>query len=268
MTEATTRPWPALRRWRLEVAGHPVWVEARATASAATIPDALRAAFTPAEHARQAALVRADDRDRFAVGHAGVRSLVARHGGFGAAQPVLDADAQGRPLLRGPAQAMRDCVSIAHSADWVLCALGRDVWLGVDVEALREASELEAVAARVFTDPELTEMAALSRADWLADFTQRWVVKEAWLKARGEGFSGDPRQMQVALRQNRASPAKRDPGVTAWPVQLQCDDAAIHGFGLDVGPDARAALVAWPRHDRELRRDTKLQRHAAEETKP
>jgi 4'-phosphopantetheinyl transferase len=62
--------------------------------------------------------------------------------------------------------------------------------VGVDIEQIRPIDNMEAIAGRFFAEP---ESAALCRAEIplkRALFFRLWTMKEAWIKAAGEGLYG------------------------------------------------------------------------------
>lgn len=80
-------------------------------------------------------------------------------------------------------------ISLAHSDEWVACALGRVAALGVDLEAIRPRPRLLAFARRFYSAIEVAGLEALSGAEQLAAFHDIWTLREAWLKARGLGLA-------------------------------------------------------------------------------
>lgn len=78
-------------------------------------------------------------------------------------------------------------VSISHSQDWVACAVAKDTRVGVDVQIGDPKYNRHGIARAFFTSEE-TEWLALMPPE---SFWRVWVLKEAHLKARGEGiFAG------------------------------------------------------------------------------
>lgn len=78
-------------------------------------------------------------------------------------------------------------VSISHSQDWVACAVAKDTRVGVDVQIGDPKYDRHGIARAFFTSAE-TEWLALMPPE---SFWSVWVLKEAYLKARGEGiFAG------------------------------------------------------------------------------
>ena len=78
-------------------------------------------------------------------------------------------------------------VSIAHSQDWVACAVS-DAPVGIDIERLRPRSDLLALAAMTNSPARCEELACLPDDAQLLRFYQWWTLKEAWLKRQGLGL--------------------------------------------------------------------------------
>jgi 4'-phosphopantetheinyl transferase len=74
---------------------------------------------------------------------------------------------------------------------------GRDV--GVDVECVRPLPDLDGVAARFFSPGEQARLGALPPDERLGTFFALWTLKEAYLKARGDGLSRPPESVEITL---------------------------------------------------------------------
>jgi 4'-phosphopantetheinyl transferase len=111
-----------------------------------------------------------------------LRHVLERYTGRSGASFSVRVAADGKPgCVDGPA------ISLSHSGDLVVCAIGECPALGVDVEARapRTVSVTE-IAERYFTSAEARWIAAAPAAR----FGMLWVLKEAYLKALGSGLPG------------------------------------------------------------------------------
>jgi phosphopantetheinyl transferase len=72
--------------------------------------------------------------------------------------------------------------SLSHARDMVVCAVLPEPTgsIGIDVERLDAVERLQ----------KMPEAVSISARDRDADLVSAWVAKEAYLKSRGEGFSG------------------------------------------------------------------------------
>ena len=87
--------------------------------------------------------------------------------------------------------------NLSHSGDHGLVALGGHGRLGIDVEVRLPRRHLSAIARRVLGP---VEQAALERTEGEAErrlFHRFWTLKEALIKASGEGFALDPAGFEV-----------------------------------------------------------------------
>lgn len=101
-----------------------------------------------------------------------------------------------RRLPNGKLTASGCCLSVSHSGDLVVCAVG-DAPLGVDVERIRPAPS--ALARRCFTDAERALLDAAPEGERDACFWRIWTGKEALVKRTGEGLAALRRADTCAL---------------------------------------------------------------------
>jgi 4'-phosphopantetheinyl transferase len=110
---------------------------------------------------------------------------------------VFDRGPEGRPhLVADPAATEGSAVtgerrldfSLSHTRDWVACAVGIGVRCGVDVERVRELSDLASLEERVLSEVERESLARLRDEARLESFYRFWTLKEAWGKATGVGI--------------------------------------------------------------------------------
>lgn len=76
----------------------------------------------------------------------------------------------------------------SHTNGLVACAVGHEVDIGVDVEEVGRVDDELALAERFFSRNEAAALAACDRAVRSTRFTEVWTLKEAFIKATGEGL--------------------------------------------------------------------------------
>lgn len=91
----------------------------------------------------------------------------------------------GKPYL--PGTELR--FNLSHSQDAALIALAWERELGVDIEAIRADVAASGIAERFFSPGERQALSALSPEHRVRAFFNCWTRKEAYMKARGDGFS-------------------------------------------------------------------------------
>ncbi|HUX21314.1 MAG TPA: 4'-phosphopantetheinyl transferase superfamily protein [Spirochaetia bacterium] len=146
--------------------------EALLATSTQELPESVRAYHKPV------------DRLRFSAGRALLRCGL--RGITGKTDFEVELDKYGRPFLKGHPEID---FNIAHSGDWVLCLIGRDRRVGVDVEFVGQI--FEEVLDRLSTT-EIEYVDSHNGMDRIEAFYRVWTAKEAYLKASGETFEIPP----------------------------------------------------------------------------
>lgn len=172
--------------WRVALVGDP---SARAV---------LERDLQDAEIRRAGRFFRPSDRDRFIVGRALLRRILALYLGAPAALIELSYEPGGKPALAEPGDPPLE-FNFTHSSDLALCGLARGARVGIDVERLRPLRDLEGLADRFFSARESGEIHALEPAARRLAFFQAWTRKEACLKATGEGLTFPLERVEVSL---------------------------------------------------------------------
>jgi 4'-phosphopantetheinyl transferase len=160
----------------------------RLRAPQASVAHCLRL-LSPGERQRAGRFRFAADRDAYVVAHGVLRSVLGRYCG---AQPdalQFDLGPAGKPRLRPPGgNAPVVSFNLSHCADRALLAVGDGRELGVDLEQVREDSELLAIAGRSFCASEHESIEAGAPGQRMERFFRYWVAKESVLKAEGIGI--------------------------------------------------------------------------------
>lgn len=140
------------------------------------------------ERARWQRFHYAVDRQRFLVGRAFMRTVLAECLGHGdPANLQFSFNAHGKPELAGSHQGQLH-FNLSHTDAMLVLAVNRRHAVGVDVEAVTRKVELLALAKRYFAGHEYEDLANLDEAAQRERFFALWTLKEAWLKARGLGL--------------------------------------------------------------------------------
>jgi 4'-phosphopantetheinyl transferase len=218
-------------------------------------PDAsprLAVLLDQAEQRRWAAYRRDADRDRFLVGCALAKTVIAACTGQRPADVSFDRTCRqcgqphGKPVTNGDVEH-----SVAHSGDLVAVAVAR-VPVGVDVEQLdgrprrRADGDPEALARLVLADDERAALAALHPSARSRAFLVAWTRKEAVTKAKGDG-------LRVPFGDVVVAAAAGAPRLTAWPYPQ--DPESVSLLDLDTDPGYVAALAVIGRCDTVRARD-------------
>jgi 4'-phosphopantetheinyl transferase len=122
--------------------------------------------------------------------------------------------------------------NLSHSQNLGLYAITKLPTVGVDLEYIRAIEDVDKLAQRFFTDSEFNLINSLKEADKHQTFFQIWTLKEAYLKATGEGLSG-LENVEVCL-QPKATINIQGENQNYSCVQLQPGDNYVGAVVVDV----------------------------------
>jgi 4'-phosphopantetheinyl transferase len=141
------------------------------------------------ERARAARFFHDRDRLAFAAAHALLRAMLSR--ALGAPPHIwrFVQQAHGKPSL-DPAFGIPSLeFNLSHTRGAVACAVTHGRPVGVDIEGESRDIELLALARAYFAPAEVALLEALAEKERAGAFFQLWTLKEAYVKARGDGLS-------------------------------------------------------------------------------
>jgi 4'-phosphopantetheinyl transferase len=148
---------------------------------------ALRDVLSPEEHSRSRNYRFQDDRRRFVVARALLKTILGRYLRANPKELCFAISETGKPELHPCLQAgIR--FSLSHCGDYALFAFAQDSDVGVDIEQVCADYPVDSVAQLFFTDQEQARFTSLP--DCLRDraFFVCWCRKEAIVKALGYGL--------------------------------------------------------------------------------
>jgi 4'-phosphopantetheinyl transferase len=138
------------------------------------------------------------DRRRFTCARGALRRLLAAYLDTEPSELTFSYGPNGKPALSGRfAHALT--FNVSHSHELALVAIGRDVEMGVDVEAVRSMNDADDIASRFFSPRETAQLRALPDAVRTEAFFACWTRKEAYLKALGSGLAKPLDEFDVAF---------------------------------------------------------------------
>jgi 4'-phosphopantetheinyl transferase len=146
------------------------------------------AALSEAERVRAARFRFDADRARFVASHAALRGILASYLDAAPASLEFGEGTHGKPFLAAPADGRSLRFSLSHSGEIALVALSLGREVGVDVERVRPLDDLDGFVARYLSPLEREALARVTAGDRLRAFFETWTLKEAYLKACGDGL--------------------------------------------------------------------------------
>jgi 4'-phosphopantetheinyl transferase len=129
-----------------------------------------------------------EHRQRFVVGRGSLRNILGRYLGVSPSAVAFDYQPRGKPFLADKFAASGLRFNLSHSQDLGLCGVSYQQPIGVDLEYMRQLSDLESLAKRFFLPAEYELVASLPPEQKQQIFFRYWTCKEAYLKATGDGL--------------------------------------------------------------------------------
>jgi len=213
------------------------------------------------EQARAARYRHESSRRQFVTARTLLRTGLAARLAVGPGEFGFRLNPFGRPELADPHAASMIRFNLSHTDGLVMCALADGVDVGVDAEAVRAPPTK--IVGRFFAPAERRAIAAEPAAHQAAAFFRYWTLKEAYIKARGEGLAIPLDSFAIAQGPDGAVgldvDAARDPRAGAWSLRALtptathqaaiCVDTGgrplkIHADRVDVGRLAADGLLA------------------------
>jgi 4'-phosphopantetheinyl transferase len=190
------------------------------------------------EQSRHARYRRQEDKDRFLVGCALAKTVLAGYAGTGQDPAAIRFERTcpqcGRPHGKPRAAASDLQHSVSHSGDLIAVAVAHDP-VGIDVEQSdTRRHDTDALARLVFSGAERAALATADPAVRVRGFLVAWTRKEAVTKATGDG-------LRVAFSQVVVAADAGPPRVVSWPYPQPPDSVSL--LDLDAGPGYLAALA-------------------------
>jgi 4'-phosphopantetheinyl transferase len=138
------------------------------------------------------------DRDRFVATRGAVRNILGRYLRHEPSQLRFQYGPHGKPALALADGEPPIRFNVSHSDDVALCAVACGQEIGVDVEHVRSDFPGLQVARHSFSPREIAVLQGLPTERQAAAFFTLWILKEAYLKATGQGLGLDLRQVDVS----------------------------------------------------------------------
>lgn len=178
-------------------------VAARADTRSDWLAQAFRQCASDDEKQRNQRYRMPRDQQRDKVVRVLVRHLLAQLLDMAPHELQLLRDDKGKPFIAQ--QPLPLHFNVSHSGDWAVLALAKPC-VGVDIEYVPRSNDVLAIAEHYFHPSETAQLFAQPEAQQRDRFFDYWTLKEAYIKARGEGiglglknFGFDLTQSPIAL---------------------------------------------------------------------
>lgn len=142
------------------------------------------------ERRRQQRFHFADDRTRYLVTRAMLRTVLSRYAPITPADWTFTANAYGRPEIANPHDGVRGLTfNISHTRGLIALGVTRHRALGIDVEHVSARPVPIDIAAHHFAPAEVDALSRVPPERQQHRFFEYWTFKEAYIKARGMGLA-------------------------------------------------------------------------------
>lgn len=156
------------------------------------------------EHKRAEQFHFAKDRQRFVISHGILRTLLGYYLKIESSKVEYRYGKRGKPMLTQSPCKSTIFFNLSRSEDLALYAFTRGNEIGVDIEYIRDFSEMNQVIEQFFSRKENELFSELPKNIKREAFFNCWTRKEAFVKALGEG-------LYLSLDKFDVSPAPGEP---------------------------------------------------------
>ena len=129
-------------------------------------------------------------RQRFTASRGILRALLGHYLGVTAKEVQFCYGNHGKPALAEKWCNRTLQFNLSHSEHLALYALAWNRQVGIDLEHIRPATDIEQISKRFFIAQEYADLIALPQKQQREAFFRYWTCKEAYLKAIGDGIAG------------------------------------------------------------------------------
>lgn len=156
--------------------------------------------LSAAERRKATRFVDSERQHQFIIGRAFLRFLVSRYIGCDPEKVVFGQGPFGKPCLIDRPWLQ---FNVSHSHDAILLAFANTRRIGIDVQRIDSFDLTPSVVNQVFAPSEMSELRGLGKMDESVEFSRRWVVKEAYVKAVGCGLCRPLSEFRISLGANK-----------------------------------------------------------------
>ncbi|MBA2880372.1 phosphopantetheine--protein transferase-like protein [Desulfosalsimonas propionicica] len=128
-------------------------------------------------------------RRRFIAAHGILRQILSGLTGICPNHLVFENQGRGKPTLKNDLPFDFFCFNLSHSCEMMLLGVCLKGPVGVDVESITPRADIFGLADRFFFPGEVRAIRSLSPEPAKMLFYRYWTLKEAYLKATGEGIA-------------------------------------------------------------------------------
>jgi 4'-phosphopantetheinyl transferase len=142
--------------------------------------------LNPEELQRNSRFRQKPHRRRDLIGRGLLRQLLSAYLNIPTDELDLRRSENGKPYLHSPPSDLH--FNYSHSHNYLAYAFVQGPEIGVDIEYNRRSNDLVGIADNYFSPGEIHSLKGLTKIEYRERFFAYWTLKEAYIKARGEGI--------------------------------------------------------------------------------
>jgi 4'-phosphopantetheinyl transferase len=182
------------------------------------------------------------DRRRYVIAHAALRSILSIYTKRPAEELQFASGPYGKPKLAAIHSKNKIDFNLSHSHEVALIAVTAAREIGVDVEWVKKDFAFGEVAERFFTRREVAALQSLPHHFQREAFYKCWTSKEAFLKAKGTGLSGQLDEVEMVLADHVVRVKGTIPNLSL--IELTVDEGYVAALVVD-GVEPRLTYYVW-----------------------
>lgn len=137
------------------------------------------------------------DKKQFIAARGFLRIILGKYLETDPGEPRFEYSKYGKPSIAGTQNEIK--FNLSHSDGLALYAVTREREIGVDLERIKTDFIEEGIISQCLTLQEIAHFETLSETERVSFFFDCWTLKEAYLKASGDGFLIPPNQIETSL---------------------------------------------------------------------
>ncbi|MFY9739326.1 MAG: 4'-phosphopantetheinyl transferase superfamily protein [Candidatus Cybelea sp.] len=149
------------------------------------------------ERARYEQFATAQTREEYLAARALCRATLSYYTGVDPSRWRFSVTSHGKPIVTEPVEFDSLRFNLTHTDDLALCIVSRAGEVGVDAEKTSRATDDLAIGRHFFSRRQRARLASLPPDRRAESFFEQWVLKEAYVKATGEGLAYAPERLTI-----------------------------------------------------------------------
>jgi 4'-phosphopantetheinyl transferase len=166
-----------------------VWTLLIANATAPSLLAYCERLLSQQELERGKAFRQQEDRHSFVLAHGYLRTVLSHYACLPPAELTFEVSATGKPKLATKGWCGLIEFNLSHTRYAVAIGVSTAGSLGIDIEKTNDEIEIGGLADQFFSKLEAADIEAKPTDKRVETFIRYWTLKEAYVKARGEGLS-------------------------------------------------------------------------------